>query len=90
MANNEYEKLDWEAVHARIVAIEILMECVFEQQVVQQRYMKTSDFLNGTEAQLIFSIQNMERPLDEQTDRIYGHAADAIKEFFAQTKNRIG
>ncbi len=89
MENNSPDNLNWDAVGGRIVALEIFMECVLNRQIVEQSYMKPSEYIDGSEAQLIFSIQDMERPLDDQTDRIFGHAADAIKELFDQMRIKI-
>lgn len=76
-----------ENLQGRIIALELLMRCWLTGEA-----MSSDDPLTTIQAmrdEMLGSLQNTTRPIDDASDAIWGEAADALNDTFEQAAVRV-
>jgi hypothetical protein len=70
-------------LQGRIIALELLVRGMLSNMIATSQ--RVPEFRTGTLA----SLQMVERPIDEESDAIWGHASAALMEMFEQVEHRL-
>jgi hypothetical protein len=78
-----------ELLQGRIIALEELVTGLLTIAALNADPVDPVDRVRRMRATVLGSLQNVDRPIDEVSDRIWGHAVDALNRRFDNIAKRV-